>query len=221
MLGEGDCESKKPRDWNPQIVSLCRKRDDEQEVPREATMTSATVSSRRRLLPTSPALIAIIVTVLTVLRAAESQVIVPIIVEPDPNAACNASIGSPDATCATCYKDDKKDYQVCCCSPYPALVTTEAVGGTSCSCSHKAGWALILMAILVPILIICDIMLICYCCYRGRCCFFSSTESEKIGYNVHNVYLADEGAQTPPQGPVGSPHAQGVQTSTPPHNRPF
>ena len=71
--------------------------------------------------------------------------------------------------------------QVCCCSPYPALVTTEAVGGTSCSCSHKAGWALILMAILVPILIICDIMLICYCCYRGKCCFFSSTESEKMG----------------------------------------
>lgn len=193
-------------------------------------MTGAKASWR---LSASPALLAIIAAS-AVLRVVESQVAVPIIVEPDPDAACDASLDSPEATCASCYKDGDQDFQVCCCSPYPALVTTAAVGGLprdgGCSCNHKAGWALILMAILVPILIICDIMLICYCCYRGKCCFFSSTESEKIGYNVHNVYLADETAQTPRQGAAGPPQAQGVQTSMgpnlapaspQPHARPF
>lgn len=67
--------------------------------------------------------------------------------------------------------------QICCCSPYSALVSTSPNPDT-CECTTRAGWALILLAVLVPILIIGDIMLTVYCCYKGRCCCFKPANTE-------------------------------------------
>mmetsp|Transcript_7329 Transcript_7329/g.20678 ORF Transcript_7329/g.20678 Transcript_7329/m.20678 type:complete len:226 (-) Transcript_7329:547-1224(-) len=136
--------------------------------------------------------------------------------ETDPNAACDATAGSPEATCAVCLTRGDVDYQVCCCSPYPALVTTSP-NESSCDCTTKAGWALILLAILVPILIIGDIILILYCCYKGKCCCFKQKAKQEQNYNVHmglaepdhhqNAPLSGKQMGSPPP-PLSSPLPQ-------------
>mmetsp|Transcript_16478 Transcript_16478/g.29388 ORF Transcript_16478/g.29388 Transcript_16478/m.29388 type:complete len:208 (-) Transcript_16478:18-641(-) len=102
------------------------------------------------------------------------------------DAACDASPDSPQAECEACANNDLPiQYEICCCSPYSALVSTSP-DADSCECKTQAGWALILLAILVPILIIGDIMLTVYCCYKGRCCWFKSSNADnKNMYNVH------------------------------------
>mmetsp|Transcript_23529 Transcript_23529/g.61133 ORF Transcript_23529/g.61133 Transcript_23529/m.61133 type:complete len:210 (-) Transcript_23529:206-835(-) len=106
--------------------------------------------------------------------------------EEEDNAACDASPTSAQASCETCALTDTPiEYEICCCSPYSALVSTSPNPDT-CECTTRAGWALILLAVLVPILIIGDIMLTVYCCYKGRCCCFkpANTENKNL-YNVH------------------------------------